>query len=180
MGGREPRHRGGGLVDQVPVGRPPPNLNPECRGDGQWIICRTTVVTELVSEPVFDLSCGTIYETSRDLRLGIRWYAAPDSVIVKRNVRQEFSGTWSLSPDGSTPSVRLLSRANWQDSQYADPTDLDSGVRYLEGNFTVHAPGGGLIAILAGLDEPDGTHHGAVRSLDDPAIVAKVCAALGG
>ena len=73
----------------------------ECRADGQWILCHTVVTFELANEPVFDLPCGTIYETSTDVRLGTRWYDAADSVIVKRHVRQDLEGSWSLSPDGT-------------------------------------------------------------------------------
>src|SRR5215208_1880871 len=61
----------------------------ECRAGGQWILCHTRLALELVNEPVFDLTCGTVYETSQDVRLGTRWYDAADSVIVKRHVRQD-------------------------------------------------------------------------------------------
>ena len=78
----------------------------ECRADGQWILCHTTLPLEPVNEPVFDLPCGTVYETSRDVRHGIRWYNAADSVIVKRHVTQDFEGTWSLSRTmASTPPL---------------------------------------------------------------------------
>jgi hypothetical protein len=156
-----------------------PPTEASCQADGRWITCHTTLVFDLVNEPAFDLSCGTLYETSHDLRLGIRWYDASDSVIVKRSVRQEASGEWSLSADGSGPTVHFSIRANWQDSQYADPNDLDSGLRNYEGRISAQAPEGGVIAIIAGLDEPDGTHHGVLRSFEDPAVEAKVCAALG-
>ena len=150
-----------------------------CQADGQWIICYTTLAIDLVNEPVFDLPCGTVYETSHDFRLGTRWYDAADSVIVKRHVRQDVSGTWTLSPTGAGPSAALEAHANWYDSQYADPTDLDTGVTEYHGEIMLRAPGYGTILHIAGLDRPDGSHHGMVRGLDDPAAVAKVCAALG-
>jgi hypothetical protein len=45
---------------------PPPALHPDCRADGRWIICGTTVVYELVNEPVF------IPDRSRSARLACR------------------------------------------------------------------------------------------------------------
>jgi hypothetical protein len=150
----------------------------ECRADGQWILCNTTLALELVNEPVFDLPCGTVYETSRDVRHGIRWYNAADSVIVKRHVTQDLEGTWSLSPEGAGPTVAISTHANWYDSQYADPTDLDSGVGAAHGEFTAQAPGFGVIAHIAGLDRPDDTHRGVFQPIEDPAVAAELCAAL--
>jgi len=156
---------------------PPPELQPDCRADGRWIVCYTMVATHFVNAPIndFGLPCGTIYETSTDIRHGIRWYDAGDSVIVKRHVREDLGGVWSLSPDGAGPVVRVTIHANWYDSHYADPLDLDSGVREYHGMFSANAPGIGNIAITAGHDEPDGTHHGVVPG---PDAAANLCAAL--
>jgi hypothetical protein len=156
---------------------PPPDLHPDCRVDGSWIVCHTMSATHFVNAPVndFGLPCGTVYETSTDTRDGIRWYGADDSVIVKRHVRQDLGGVWSLSPDGTGPVVRITIHANWDDGQYADPLDLDSGIREYHGMFSFNAPGTGTIAIIAGHDEPDGTHHGVVPG---PDAAANLCAAL--
>lgn len=171
---------GGKVVDPAALTPAPSQIGAtaDCRADGQWIICHTALTIESVNLPVFDVACGTIYETSRDDRLGIRWYNAADSVIVKRHVRQDLEGTWSLSPDGAAPTVDIAVHGNWYDSQYADPNDLDSGVRSAHGEFTVSAPGFGVIAHIAGLDDPEAIHHGAIRGLDEPAVVAELCAAL--
>jgi len=150
----------------------------ECRADGRWILCHTTLALEPLNEPVFDLPCGTVYETSRDVRLGTRWYNAADSVIVKRHVTQDLEGTWSLSPKGASPTVTISVHANWYDSQYADPTNIDSGVGASHGEVTVRTPGLGVIAHIAGLDRPDDTHRGVFRFIDDPAVAAELCAAL--
>jgi hypothetical protein len=150
----------------------------ECRADGRWILCHTTLAVELVNEPVFDLTCGTVYETSHDVRLGIRWYSAADSVIVKRHVTQDIAGTWSLSPAGAGPTLSVDTHANWYDSQYADPTDIGSGVGASHGESTVKAPGVGVIAHIAGLDRGDDAHRGVFRPIEDPAVAATLCAAL--
>ena len=99
-------------------------------------------------------------------------------MIVKRHVRQDVDGTVSLSPQGAGPTVDLTVHANWYDDRYADPLDLDSGVRNYHGEFTLQAPGFGVIAHIAGLDLPDGTHRGVFRDIDDPTVAAKLCAAL--
>ena len=157
---------------------PAPPTEAECQADGTWIICHTSLVIETVNAPAFDVGCGTIYETSRDVRLGIRWYDAADKVIVKRHVTQDFEGTWTLSPDGTGPALTVTAHDNWDDSQYADPNDLDSGVRFTHGNgVAVQAPGAGTIAHIAGLDTPD-THHGVARFIDDPAVAARLCSVL--
>jgi len=150
----------------------------ECQSDGRWILCYTALSLTLVNEPVLELACGTVYETSRDVRLGTRWYNAADSVIVKRHVTQDLEGSWSLSPEGAGPTVAISAHANWYDSDYADPNDLDSGVRATHGEFTVQAPGFGVIAHIAGLDRPDDTHRGVFRDIEDPAVAAHLCGAL--
>ena len=150
----------------------------ECRADGRWILCHTTLAVDLVNEPVFDLTCGTVYETSRDVRHGIRWYNAADSVIVKRHVTQDLEGAWSLSPAGAGPTLSVDVHANWYDSQYADPTDLGSGVGATHGEFTVKAPGVGVIAHIAGLDRGDDAHRGVFRPIEDPAVAATLCETL--
>jgi hypothetical protein len=150
----------------------------ECRADGQWILCHTTLALTLVNEPAFDLTCGTVYETSRDVRLGTRWYNAADSVIVKRHVTQDLEGTWSLSPEGAGPTVAISAHANWYDGQYADPNDLDSGIGASHGEVTARAPRFGVIAHIAGLDRPDDTHRGVFRFIDEPAVDAALCEAL--
>ncbi|MEO6056385.1 MAG: hypothetical protein ABIQ49_06055 [Gemmatimonadales bacterium] len=169
-----------GTVDPSAL-TPAPSLvgaTAECRADGRWIICHTSLPLEPVNEPVFELPCGTVYETSHDDRHAIRWYNAADSVIVKRHAFQDLEGTWSLSPEGAGPTVAIAVHANWYDSRYADPNDLDSGVRSTHGEFTARAPGYGVIAHIAGLDLPDDTHRGVFRFIDDPGVAAELCAAL--
>jgi hypothetical protein len=166
-----------GALTPVPA---PPTVA-ECRADGRWIVCHTTLTIDLVNEPLVDVPavpCGTIYETSTDIRHGIRWYNAADSIIVKRHVTQSAEGTWSLSPDGSGPTARLQASGNWYDSDYADPNDLSSGTGAAHGEVKILAPGYGRIIQIAGLDDPEGNHHGLFRLADDPTVAAELCAAL--
>jgi hypothetical protein len=46
------------------------------------------------------------------------------------------------------------------------------------GEFTLSAPGYGVISHVAGLDLTDGIHHGVFRVVEDPQVAAELCAAL--
>ena len=119
-----------------------------------------------------------MYETSHDVRSGIRWYDT-DNKIVKRFVTQDAEGTWSLSPTRTGATATLAVHANWT-NQYAVPGDDQSGPQVNHGEGTIRAPGFGVIVHNAGLDAPDGTHHGAFRFVEDLAVRAELCAALTG
>jgi hypothetical protein len=49
-----------------------PSTYAECQADGTWIICHTGLVFTPVNEPILDFQppCGTLYETSTDIRRG--------------------------------------------------------------------------------------------------------------
>lgn len=167
----------GTIVDPntlIPV--PPPGA--VCRADGNGTICHTGLTIDLVNEPVFDLTCGTIYETSHDVRRGIRWYDT-DNRLVKRFVTQDAEGTWTLSPTGDGPTATLAVHANWT-NHYAIPGDEASADEADHGEGTIRAPGFGTIVHTAGLDthNPEGGHRGVFRFVDDPAVAAELCAAL--
>jgi hypothetical protein len=155
---------------------PPPGA--VCRADGSWTICQTTFDASHVNEPFpyLDLPCGTVYETVEDVRQGIRWYL--DGRLVKRFVSQNAEGTWSLSPTGAGPTVTIELHASWRD-EYAVPGDESSASTTSHGSgFLVRASGFGVIAHIAGLDLPEGTHRGALRLVDDPQEAERLCAAL--
>lgn len=154
---------------------PPPGA--VCRADGPCVICQTTFLIDLANEPIadFDLPCGTLYETIYDLREGIRWYL--DGKLVKRFVSQNAEGTWSLSPSGTGPQVKISFHANWR-NEYAVPGDESSGTETFHGSESVSAPGFGVIAHIAGLGRSDGTQRGVYRFVDDPDVASELCAAL--
>jgi hypothetical protein len=161
--------------------KPPPALvgaTAECQADGQWIICHTLLDLSDADAPVLDLPCGTVYETASDIRHGIRWYNASDSMLVKRHVRQDVDGTWTLSPSGGGATVSVTAHGRFYDSQYAIPGDVESGVGADQGEFTVSAPGFGVIAHIAGRDATDDPHRGVFVPPEDPAVAAQLCAAL--
>ena len=164
---------------------PPPPPGAECKDTGNFIICQTFFdEPSLVNEPVFELSCGTVYETSNVHREGIRWYS-PEGLLLRRFVTEDVQGTWSLSPTGEGPTVRFFAHDNWTDV-YTTPGDEESvSTTYHGDSFTAMAPGYGVLFHIAGIDLPNGTHHGAGGAffIDDegnvdPEADAALCAAL--
>jgi hypothetical protein len=169
----------GPLVDPDTL-QPPPPPGAECRLDGQWIICQTGLSFTLVNEPIIDVPCGQIYETSTDVRSGIRFYNA-EGLLVKRFATQDVEGTWSLSPTGEGPTADVRAHANWW-IILTVPGDESSGELTQHGNgFTVSSPGSGVIVHIAGLDLPEGDHRGVFRVVEeDPQVAADVCEVLTG
>jgi hypothetical protein len=162
---------------------PPPPDGADCRADGNRIICHTSVIEpDRLSEPLFDLPCGTVYETSTDERRGLRWYDAGSLTIVKRLVFFDLHGTWSLSASGNGPTAKVTVNAVSRDVAFPDPYDQDTWPTVFHGvGFTIEAPGYGVIAHLTHQQgyEPDEGDHGTSSSLQDPAVSSELCAALG-
>jgi hypothetical protein len=163
----------GAIVDPNTLQPVPPNA--VCRADGQQVICDTFVNEDFVNDPIFDLPCGTVYETSHFHGAGIRWYV--DNKVVKRQVAADLQGTWSLSPTGRGPTVTLS--GNWSFwTFWAVPGDNSTTSETDHGSdFKVSAPGFGVIFYDAGITYPDGSHHGVTPSFT-PEAGATLCAAL--
>jgi subtilisin family serine protease len=161
---------------------PPPPPGAECRLDGQWIICQTSLVIDQVNEPIgIVLPCGEIYDTSHDVRNSIRFYNS-EGLLVKRFATQQSEGTWSLSPTGEGPTVDLRVNANWW-IVLAVPGDESTGALTQHGNeVTISSSGSGVILHIAGLDLPEGDHRGVFRIIEDaqPQVAADLCEALTG
>ena len=168
----------GPIVDPSTLQPEPPNA--VCREDGQQVICDTFLVEEVVNEPIadFDLPCGTIYETSHFRGDGTRWYV--DSKIVRRHVAASLDGTWSLSPTGAGPTVKISGHWSFW-TVWMTPGDDSTAVdtRSSGSDFKLSASGFGVINLSAGLTHPDGTHHGITPEFPfTPEIEAALCAAL--
>jgi hypothetical protein len=93
-----------------------------------------------------------------------------DGVLVRRFVRQDVEQTRSLSPDGSGPTLSVTAHDSWWGLE--DPLVIH-GL-----GFRVSAPGTGVIAVIAGLDDIEGNHHGVLRFIEDPAAATAACDAL--
>ena len=168
----------GPVVDPSTLQPPPPNA--VCREAGGQVICDTFLVEEVVNEPIgdFDLPCGTIYETSHYRGDGTRWYV--DGKVVRRHVEASLEGTWSLSPTGAGPTVKISGSSSvW--TVWTTPGDDSTAVdtRNSGNGFKISAPSFGVINHDAGLSHPDGTHHGILGEFPfTPEIEAALCAAL--
>ena len=168
----------GPIVDPSTLQPPPPNA--VCREAGGQVICDTFLVEEVVNEPIadFDLPCGTIYETSHFRGDGTRWYV--DGKVVRRHVAASLDGTWSLSPTGAGPTVKISgSWSVW--TVWTTPGDDSTAVdtRNSGNGFKISAPSFGVINHDAGLSQPDETHHGILGEFPfTPEIEAALCAAL--
>ena len=157
--------------------QPPPPPGASCRLDGDFVICHTELHQTADGDPAFDLPCGTVYETSRDDRQGIRWYA--NGLLVRRRVTAALAGFWTLSATGEAPRVAISAHWNWWAIPAEPGGDMDTEAMTTRGNeFVAKAPDGGVIARVAGLDLPDGSHRGVLRLPEDPAIAAALCDAL--
>ena len=167
----------GPIVDPSTLEPEPPNA--VCREDGRQVICDTFVVEEVVNEPIgdFDLPCGTIYETSHFRGDGTRWYV--DGKVVRRHVAASLDGTWSLSPTGAGPTVKISGHWSFW-TVWRTPVDDSTAVdtRSSGSDFKLSAPGFGVINLSAGLTYPDGTHHGITPEFPfTPEIEAALCEA---
>jgi hypothetical protein len=167
----------GGVIPDPSGLQPPPPAGAACRADGPYVICDTFLDLAATNEPVFDLPCGTVYETSTDNRDGTRWYI--DNLLVKRRVVAHLAGTWSLSSTGTGPTVAVDGDWNWW-IRLTVPGDESTGELTAHGSdLRVNAPGLGGSIHDAGITYPDGSHRGVGRFFDTPEAAAELCAALG-
>jgi hypothetical protein len=155
---------------------PPPLGVPTCTASGPWVICSTIFDGSAVNEPAFELPCGVVYVTTTDTRYGRRWY--DERMLVRRHVVQDSAGTWSLSPTGDGPVVRIASHATWGEV-YTVPGDEGSAVAHSRGtDLLAWAPDGGLVAHVSGRSHDD-TFTGHFGIPEDPALADTICEALG-
>jgi len=151
---------------------PPPGAS--CRLDGRFVICQTEFHEPFDAAPVLELPCGTLYQTSRDDREGIRWYE--DGRLVRRFVSRQMAGYWTLSPTGDGPRVTISGHSNWW-TTYAVPGDEDSGAGPQHGlDLLAKAPDGRIVAQVTGLGLPDEeSTRGVFLIPEDPAVAAALC-----
>ncbi len=187
--GAAPAALAGASVPDPGVLVPPPPPGAECQLNGPWTVCRSGISIEPINEPAFDLPCGTVYQTSVDVRSVTRWYS--DNKLVRRHVYQRAEGTWSLSSIGADPRVTFIANANWGEV-YTVPGDLSSNVGHQRGtDLLAKSPDGGIVAHISGQTHLDrqGVEQfdGMFRWIDGPvdaavaeAVADALCEALGG
>jgi hypothetical protein len=143
-----------------------------CYEDGRWVRCDTSGTDTTENEPVFDLSCGTIYETSTAISHATRWYE--NGLLVERDATQSVRGTWSLSPTGAGPTVDIAANDGWHET-FLVPGDLSSDSEVAHGDF-LRISGMGADFRDVGIYGPEGTHHGLASFTDE--ATARLCAML--
>ena len=178
----------GSVLVDTSVLVPPPPAGAECQLNGPWTVCKSGVSIQLVNEPVFDLPCGTVYQTSVDVRSITRWYS--NSELVRRHVYQRAEGAWSLSSTGADPRVTFIANANWGEV-YTVPGELSSNVGHQRGtDLLAKSPDGGVVAQISGqthlnrdgVEQFDGTFRwidGPVDAAVAEAVADALCEALG-
>jgi hypothetical protein len=160
------------LVDPTTL-TPPLKPFRVCYEDGPWVRCETGGAGGYENQPVSDgpasgLPCGTIYETESDTAHATRWYE--NLLLVERDAEQQITGSWSLSPTGSGPTVAFASDESWHET-FLVPGDLSSDSEVFHSSFRVPALGAGFHD--AGIYLPDGTQHGHTSFTDE--AQAKLC-----
>jgi hypothetical protein len=130
-----------------------PPLKPSrvCWQLGPYVQCDTSDVNVFDSGEVGDLTCGTLYEFGTRTSHSTRWYQ--DGLIVRRQIQQSERGYFSLSPDGSGPTVDWLRDFSWNE-EFAIPGDIDSAIRVIKGT-TLRVPALGASLMEAGWALPD-------------------------
>lgn len=152
-----------------------PPLKPErlCYEVGVWVRCDTSSTRSVINEVGGELSCGTVYVTMTETAKATRWYAG--GLLVERNAVDSMRGSWSLSPDGTGPSVGIAADFSWHET-FTVPGDLSSDVEVSHGNY-IRVEGLGAIGMDAGTFKPDGNdtlrgHAGEDVPAEDPAVCA--------
>jgi hypothetical protein len=119
-----------------------------CSANGVQVYCTATVVTDFVNEPQFDVRCGTVYGTGRDMKSAKRWYV--DGLIVEKRVHEDTAFTWSLSPTGGGTVLSGITHTNWVE-QYAVPGDVTTNFGHQQGtDLVVRGPSGGVVWQISG------------------------------
>lgn len=146
----------GPLVD--PSGfTPAPPATAECREHGGSVLCRTRFTFVLEAVPVLEAPCGTVYENSLMPRDIYTEYV--DGLLVGRHVTSHVTGTWSLSPAGAEPSVRIHAGWNWRTALHV-PGDESTAQITTHGNQLKLSDSLSRFANISGIFYPDGEYHG--------------------
>ena len=130
-----------------------PPLKPTrvCWQLGPYVQCDTSDTNVFDGGEAADLSCGTLYEFGWRTSHSIRWYQ--DGLIVRRQIQQSERGFFSLSEDGSGPTVDWERDFSWNE-YFAVPGDITSATWIYKGT-TLRVPALGASLMEAGWALPD-------------------------
>lgn len=136
---------------------PAPPATAECREHGGSVLCRTRFTFVIEAVPVADTPCGTVYENALMPRNIYTEYV--DGLLVGRHVTSHVTGTWSLSPTGGEPSVRIHAGWNWRTALEV-PGDESTAQITSHGTQLQLSHGLSRYANISGIFYPDGEYHG--------------------
>jgi len=142
---------------------------------GPYVQCDTSGDTTYENEPIGDFGCGVVYESGEDSSNSTRWYQ--DGLIVRRAVQEHSRGFWSLSPDGTGPTVEFERDFSW-DEHFGTPGDIESANRIVKG-ATLRVPALGAELHESGWSDED-TDDQRGRFASDDLDVALLCPLLVG
>jgi hypothetical protein len=149
-----------------------PPLKPTrvCWELGPYVQCDTSDDHVFDSGDDGELRCGTLYSFGERTSHSIRWYQ--DGLIVRRQIQQSERGFFSLSADGSGPTVEWQRDFSWNE-EFAIPGDIDSAIRVYKGTtLRVPALGGSLMEAGWALPDSDILRG---RFVDDEAAANLLC-----
>ena len=158
---------------------PPPPPGARCHTTGpDRVICDTVLNSTFENAPDLEASCGLVYVSGTDFREGFRFYEG--GLMVRRHVTAAVNATWSLSPTGEGPTVRLIAHWGWW-SVWPVPggSDEDAVVTSSGLDVKVIGPGLGADFQIAGRFDPDGNYTGIFTAFADESLAA-LCEALEG
>ena len=141
----------GGPYTDLDSLQPPPPPGADCKSSSaSKVECDTFKDFDFDHEPLFDLSCGTVFETSREHRDGYRWYV--DGKAVARHVLGHTDGIWTTGNGRvATLTANFNSRSIWQ-----TPGDHSTVLETYHGDqYRLSARGVGTILAWTGRDDPE-------------------------
>ena len=136
---------------------PAPPQGAVCREHGTSVLCRTRFSFIEDATPAFETPCGWIYENSEMPRDIYTEYVG--GLLVGRHVTSRVNGTWSLSPTGSEPTVRIIGGWNWR-TELAVPGDESTAMITTHGNQLKISAGLSRYANISGIFYPNEDYHG--------------------
>jgi hypothetical protein len=157
---------------------PPPPPGARCFTTGpSRVICDTFLNLDVVNQPDFETPCGLLYVTGTDERDGTRYYE--DGLLVRRHITFDINVSWSLSPTGSGPTLKLIGHVGEWSVWPVPGVEGNEIVTFSGLDAKAIGPGLGTGFQIAGRWDPDGSHTGLFAAFSDESMAA-ICAALGG
>ena len=170
-----PAAAGGSIVDPSTLTPVPPDIY-TCALDGANTICRASF-EDFVENGDDGAVCGEqhMYETLHLIQDATRWYDE-DGLLLRKLLRIDLSGTFSLSPTGAAPTAGVHVH-QLESFVYPVPGDVDSEIETTTGLIVKvggsTAPGFGAQVQVAGRIDAEGDFHG--LNHDIPGVDDALC-----